>query len=207
MIDYILFFKSLIIGVTIAAPVGPVGILCIQRTLAYGKRTGFVSGLGAATADALYGLVAVMGLTIVSDFLLDHQFWIQLWGGVFLFLLGWKTFTSQSAPFKTGESSQTISSLKGFLSVFLLTLTNPMTILAFIAIFGVFRVTGSDGSILSALLVVVGVFCGSALWWGTVAMVGGWLSSRIESDSLTMINRAAGIIITIFSSYILIDLI
>ncbi|MGM0854900.1 MAG: LysE family translocator [Bacillota bacterium] len=206
MIDPILFLKSFIIGVTIAAPVGPVGILCIQRTLTYGRRTGFVSGLGAATADALYGLVAVMGLTIVSDFLLDHQFWIQLWGGVFLFLLGWKTFTSQTAPFKTGES-QTTYSLKGFLSVFLLTLTNPLTILAFIAIFGVFRVTGSDGSVVSALLVVWGVFCGSALWWGTVALVGGWLSSRIESDSLTMINRVAGIIITTFSSYILIDLI
>jgi threonine/homoserine/homoserine lactone efflux protein len=206
MIDTILFLKSLIIGVTIAAPVGPVGILCIQRTLTYGRRTGFVSGLGAATADALYGLVAVMGLTIVSDFLLDHQFWIQLWGGVFLFLLGWKTFTSQPAPFMNGESQAT-SSLKGFFSVFFLTLTNPMTVLAFIAIFGVFRVTGSDGSVVSALLVVLGVFCGSALWWGAVAFVGGWLSSRIESDSLTMINRVAGIIITIFSSYILIDLI
>ncbi|MHA7136908.1 LysE family translocator [Rossellomorea arthrocnemi] len=206
MIDTILFLKSLIIGVTIAAPVGPVGILCIQRTLTYGRRTGFVSGLGAATADALYGLVAVMGLTIVSDFLLDYQFWIQLWGGVFLFLLGWKTFTSQPATFKAGESQAT-SSLKGFFSVFLLTVTNPMTILAFIAIFGVFRVTGSDGSVVSALFVVLGVFCGSALWWGTVALVGGWLSSRIESDSLTMINRVAGIIITIFSSYILIDLI
>jgi threonine/homoserine/homoserine lactone efflux protein len=206
MSDSILFIKSIIIGVTIAAPVGPVGILCIQRTLTFGRRIGFVSGLGAATADALYGFVAVMGLTIVSDFLLDHQFWIQLWGGVFLFLLGWKTFTSQMAPFKTGES-QTTSSLKGFFSIFLLTLTNPMTILAFIAIFGVFRVTGSDGGVVSALLVVLGVFCGSALWWGTVAVVGGWLSSRIESDSLTMINRVAGIIITIFSSYILIDLI
>ncbi|WRP07721.1 LysE family transporter [Rossellomorea aquimaris] len=206
MIDTMLFLKSLIIGVTIAAPVGPVGILCIQRTLTYGRRTGFVSGLGAATADALYGLVAVMGLTIVSDFLLDHQFWIQLWGGVFLFLLGWKTFTAQPAPFMNGESQAT-SSLKGFFSVLFLTLTNPMTVLAFIAIFGVFRVTGSDGSVVSALLVVFGVFCGSALWWGAVALVGGWLSSRIESDSLTMINRVAGIIITIFSSYILIDLI
>jgi threonine/homoserine/homoserine lactone efflux protein len=206
MVDIILFLKSLIIGVTIAAPVGPVGILCIQRTLTYGGRTGFVSGLGAATADALYGLVAVMGLTIVSDFLLDYQFWIQLWGGVFLFLLGWKTFTSQPATFKTGKSQAT-SSLKGFFSVFLLTVTNPMTILAFIAIFGVFRVTGSDGGVVSALIVVLGVFGGSAFWWGTVAMVGGWLSSRIESDSLTMINRVAGIIITIFSSYILIDLI
>lgn len=206
MIDTTLLLKSLIIGVTIAAPVGPVGILCIQRTLAYGRRTGFVSGLGAATADALYGLIAVMGLTVVSDFLLSHQFWIQLWGGVFLFLLGFKTFTSQTATFKAGEP-QTTSSLKGFFSVFLLTLTNPMTIIAFIAIFGVFQVTGSDGGVVSALLVVLGVFCGSALWWGTVALVGGWLSSRIESDSLTMINRVAGIIITIFSSYILIDLI
>ncbi|QHE60653.1 LysE family transporter [Rossellomorea vietnamensis] len=91
----LLFIKSVMIGVAIAAPVGPVGILCIQRTLAYGRRTGFLSGLGAATADALYGLIAVMGFTVVSGFLMAHQFWIQVWGGVFLLLLGWKTFTSQ----------------------------------------------------------------------------------------------------------------
>lgn len=205
MIGFILFLKSLIIGVSIAAPVGPVGILCIQRTILYGRRTGFVSGLGAATADTLYGLISVMGLTIVSDFLLNHQFWIQLWGGVFLFLLGWRTFTSQPAKLKTGVSPIP-SSVKGFLSVFLLTLTNPMTMVAFIAIFGVFRVTGSGDGGVSAILVVLGVFCGSSLWWGVIAVIGGWLGNRIESDSLTMINRVAGIIIILFSSYFLIDL-
>jgi threonine/homoserine/homoserine lactone efflux protein len=205
MMDFILFIKSLLIGVTIAAPVGPVGILCIQRTLAYGRWTGFVSGLGAAAADALYGLVAVMGVSVVSVFLLDHQYWIQLWSGIFLFLLGWKTYTSKVETFMT-DQSKTTSSIKGFLSVFLVTLTNPMTIFAFIAIFGVFRVTASGDS-LSALLVVSGVFCGSALWWGLIAMVGGWLSSWMEPDSLRVINRVSGIIMTIFSAYFLIDLI
>ncbi|WP_082197467.1 LysE family translocator [Rossellomorea vietnamensis] len=137
----LLFIKSVMIGVAIAAPVGPVGIVCIQRTLAYGRRTGFLSGLGAATADALYGLIAVMGLTVVSGFLMAHQFWIQVWGGVFLLLLGWKTFTSKPPALSAGIPD-TPSSVKGFLSVFLLTLTNPLTILAFIAIFGVFRVGG-----------------------------------------------------------------
>ncbi len=164
-----------------------------------------MSGLGAAAADALYGLVAVMGVSVVSVFLLDHQYWIQLWSGIFLFLLGWKTYTSKVETFMT-DQSKTTSSLKGFLSVFLVTLTNPMTIFAFIAIFGVFRVTASGDS-LSALLVVSGVFCGSALWWGLIAMVGGWLSSWMEPDSLRVINRVSGIIMTIFSAYFLIDLI
>ncbi|CAN7502332.1 LysE family translocator [Rossellomorea sp. LjRoot5] len=201
----LLFLKSVIIGVAIAAPVGPVGILCIHRTLAYGRRTGFLSGLGAATADALYGLIAVMGLTVVSGFLMAHQFWIQVWGGVFLLLLGWKTFTSQPAALYAG-GLDTPSSVKGFLSVFLLTLTNPMTILAFIAIFGVFRVAGPE-DFLTSLTVVSGVFSGSALWWGILAFVGGWISSRLGPDSLKIINRAAGIVLTIFSVLFLIDLI
>ncbi|MGG4167648.1 LysE family transporter [Rossellomorea vietnamensis] len=201
----LLFFKSVIIGMAIAAPVGPVGFLCIQRTLAYGRRTGFISGLGAATADALYGLIAVMGLTVVSGFLMAHQFWIQVWGGVFLLLLGWKTFTSQPAEFTAGGSGKKPSPMNGFLSVFLLTLTNPMTILAFIAIFGVFRVGGPE-DFLTSLTVVSGVFSGSALWWGLLAFIGEWISSRIGPDSLKIINRAAGIVLTIFSALFLIDL-
>jgi threonine/homoserine/homoserine lactone efflux protein len=204
MTSVLLFLKSLMIGVAIAAPVGPIGILCIQRTLTYGKRIGFLSGLGAATADALFGLIAVMGLTMVSGFLLDHQFWIQLWGGVFLLLLGWKTFTSQPAVKLLGESDIN-SSVKGFVSVFLLTLTNPMTIFAFIAIFGVFRVAGSEDFV-TVLTVVSGVFTGSALWWWGLALISGWIGSRIGSVSLRMINRAAGIVLTIFSVLFLIDL-
>lgn len=200
----LLFIKSVMIGVAIAAPVGPVGIVCIQRTLAYGRRTGFLSGLGAATADALYGLIAVMGLTVVSGFLMAHQFWIQVWGGVFLLLLGWKTFTSKPPALSAGIPD-TPSSVKGFLSVFLLTLTNPLTILAFIAIFGVFRVGGPE-DFLTSLTVVSGVFSGSALWWGILAFVGGWISSRIGPDSLKLINRTAGIVLTIFSVLFLIDL-
>ncbi|OXS63732.1 threonine/homoserine/homoserine lactone efflux protein [Bacillus sp. V-88] len=200
----LLFIKSVMIGVAIAAPVGPVGIVCIQRTLAYGRRTGFLSGLGAATADALYGLIAVVGLTVVSGFLMAHQFLIQVWGGVFLLLLGWKTFTSQPPALSAGIPD-TPSSVKGFLSVFLLTLTNPLTILAFIAIFGVFRVGGPE-NFLTSLTVVSGVFSGSALWWGILAFVGGWISSRIGPDSLKLINRTAGIVLTIFSVLFLIDL-
>ncbi|MCR8849829.1 LysE family translocator [Rossellomorea sp. SC111] len=204
MTSVLLFFKSLMIGVAIAAPVGPIGILCIQRTLTYGKRIGFLSGLGAATADALFGLIAVMGLTMVSGFLLDHQFWIQLWGGVFLLLLGLKTFISQPAVMMLGEPG-TNSSVKGFVSVFLLTLTNPMTILAFIAIFGVFRVAGSEDFV-TVLTVVSGVFSGSALWWWGLALVAGWIGSRVGPASLKLINRAAGIVLTIFSVLFLIDL-
>src|SRR5438477_9482083 len=156
------FFKGLVLGFAIAAPVGPIGVLCIRRSLADGQAAGLATGLGAATADTLYGCVAAFGLTAVSDYLLKQRLWLGLIGGLFLCYLGVRTFLT-----KTSESPAVAnrSGLAGaYFSTFLLTVTNPMTILSFVAVFaGLGLATSSN--YLSAALLVAGVFVGSGLWW------------------------------------------
>lgn len=132
-VDLAFLIKGVIIGFSIAAPVGPIGVLCIRRTLAEGRLSGFLSGLGAATADATYGIIAGFGLTSIANFLIGQQLWLRLIGGLFLCYLGIKTF-------KTTTLDETISSKKqgllgNYFSAFLLTITNPMTIISFAAVF------------------------------------------------------------------------
>src|SRR5919201_2008869 len=161
--DFGFFLKGLVLGFSIAAPVGPIGVLCIRRSLAEGRVVGLVSGVGAATADALYGAVAAFGLTFVSALLVSQEFWLRVMGGAFLCYLGVKTFlTPPSAqPASTGGTG-----LAGaYTSTLFLTLTNPTTILSFAAIFAGLGVASSGGGYPSAGLLVLGVFAGSALWW------------------------------------------
>jgi len=127
------FFKGLIIGFSIAAPVGPIGMLCIRRTLVYGRLSGLVSGLGAATADAVYGSIAAFGLAFVATFLVNQQGWLHLVGGLFLCYLGIKAFLAKPATATTTPES--ISLASDYASTFFLTLTNPLTILSFAAVF------------------------------------------------------------------------
>ena len=131
--DVSLFVRGLVIGFSIAAPVGPIGVLCIRRTLAEGQLYGLVSGLGAATADALYGCVAGFGLTFISAFLIGHKLWLSLIGGLFLLYLGIKTLLSK--PAEDAAKAEGKGLFRAYASTFLLTVTNPMTILSFAAIF------------------------------------------------------------------------
>src|SRR5512139_2494096 len=127
--DIIFFIKGIIIGFVIAAPLGPIGILCARQTLTHGRRAGFLSGMGASTADVLYGFIAAFGLTFISDFLLSYQFWLRFAGGVILCFIGVKTFRER--PDMQGfvllaEKEKRHAGM--YTSTFLLTLTNPMTI-------------------------------------------------------------------------------
>ncbi|PGL71554.1 LysE family transporter [Bacillus sp. AFS055030] len=190
------YFKGLLIGLSIAAPVGPIGVLCIRRTLAYGRMVGLVSGLGAATADGIYGLIAGFGLTVITNFLIGQHFWIQLIGGFFLCYLGVKTLISKASF--TQSDTQKKNMFNAFLSVLFLTLTNPMTILSFIAIFAGLGISSSGSNIVSSVILVLGVFCGSSLWWVILSTGVGLFRTRINNRSLTVINRLSGIIILIF---------
>jgi len=131
--DFGSLLRGIIIRFSIAAPVGPIGVLCIRRTLAEGRVYGLISGLGAATADAIYGCVAGFGLTFISSFLISQQIWLRLIGGGFLCLLGIRIFLSE--PAKQAASTKGNGFLSAYASTFLLTATNPMTILSFAAIF------------------------------------------------------------------------
>ena len=182
--------RGVLIGFSIAAPVGPIGVLCIRRTLADGRGMGLATGLGAATADACYGAIAGFSITALSGLLLDHRRIIRLVGGLFLCYLGLKTFLTGPAARAAKVTGRT--ALRAYLSAVALTLTNPATILSFVAIFAGLGVgTGRDGSG-AATLLVVGVFVGSALWWvllsGSVFMLGTQLGPR----HLRWVNRLSG---------------
>src|SRR5512143_860107 len=129
------YLRGLIIGFSIAAPVGPIGVLCIRRTLSDGRLYGFVSGLGAATADACYGTIAALGLTIVSTFLVEQANWLRLLGGLYLCYLGLKTFRSRPADRAVEATTREHGLLGAYASTLFLTLTNPLTILSFLAVF------------------------------------------------------------------------
>jgi len=226
----ILLFKGLLIGVSIAAPVGPIGVLCIRRTLARGRASGFFSGLGAATADACYGSVAAFGLTFVSDLLVGQQFWFGLIGGIFLCYLGIKTLIDKPASIRGREKDDPIrltrsdeiggngeiatptlnyqeskkvgdprGLLSDYFSTFVLTLTNPMTILSFAAIFAGLGIASSGGDSTNALSLVLGVFLGSASWWLVLSSVANALRARfLNPTGLRWVNWISGAVITGF---------
>ena len=185
--------KGLLIGLSIAAPVGPIGVLCIQRTLDRGRIHGFVTGLGAATADGFYGFIAGFGLTIISGFLVAQQHWIRLIGGIFLLYLGLRTLLSRpaakAAPIK--ESNL----LSAYASTVFLTLTNPATILSFAAVFAGIGLGAAARDYLSAAVLVCGVFLGSALWWFILSGGVNLFRKKFNTQGLRWANRISGLII------------
>jgi len=177
--ENVYFFKGIILGFSIAAPVGPIGVLCIRRTLSNGLLTGFLSGLGTATADAIYGCIAAFGLTVVSTFLINSQFYLHLIGGLFLLYLGYKTF--QSVPAEIAAKANGNGLLTSYTSAFFLTLTNPMTIMSF-----------------ASALLVLGVFIGSMFWWLLLSGTVNLLRKRFDKKRLHWVNQISGVVITVF---------
>jgi threonine/homoserine/homoserine lactone efflux protein len=190
--------KGLAIGLSIAAPVGPIGVLCIRRSLAEGRRVGFVTGLGAATADAAYGCIAAFGLTAVSGALVGARVWLGLLGGLFLCFLGIRTF--RSAPAARGAQTQGRGLLAAYLSTFFLTFTNPMTVLSFVAVFAGLGLVASPNYFAASVL-VGGVFAGSALWWLLLSSGVSLLQSRLGAGWMQAVNRVSGCIIFAFGIY------
>jgi threonine/homoserine/homoserine lactone efflux protein len=191
--DITYFYKGLIIGISIAAPVGPIGILCINRTLSSGRMVGLLSGLGAATADALYGSIAAFGLTFISAFLVQQQIWFRLVGGAFLCILGLRTMLSKTNSISIQASSG--SMLNAYGSTFFLTLTNPITILAFTAIFSGIGLVSLGSSYSSAGITVLGVFLGSACWWFILSSLTNLFRDRLNLFALIWVNRLSGLVI------------
>jgi len=187
------------LGFAIAAPVGPIGLLCIQRTLNNGRATGLVSGLGAATADAIYGAIAAFGLSLITAFLVQQQFWLGLAGGLFLCYLGVRTFTA--APAATAAAIESRGLFSAYSSTLFLTLTNPMTILSFVAIFAGAGLAASSGDSVAALLLVAGVFAGSAGWWLLLSGGVSLLRNAVTAQALRWINWLAGGVIVAFGVF------
>ena len=198
--DLTIFLKGILIGFAMAVPIGPIGIMCIRKTLTEGRLRGLIIGLGAATADLFYGCVAAFGLTIISDTLNSHRFWIRIIGGALLFFLGIKTFLAQPKDPKIKISGS--GRLRSFFTVVVLTLTNPLTIFAFIAVFAAFGL-GDGLSFISAVVLVAGVFIGSCLWFFLLTSGTILFRKKLDLVGLKWVNKIAGILI-IISGFIVI---
>ena len=197
-----MLLKGAIIGFSIAAPVGAIGVLVIRRTLTEGRAAGLISGLGAATADAIYGSIAGFGLTFIANLLVEQSFWIRLIGGCFLLYIGVKTFVTRPAALLL-EQTEINPGRKGLLgayvSVFFLTLTNPLTIITYMSVLAGLGIGGTDSNYILAMTLVLGVFLGSGLWWailsGGISLLRRWF---LQQAVLRWVNRVSGLIIACF---------
>jgi threonine/homoserine/homoserine lactone efflux protein len=198
--------RGLLIGLAIAAPVGPIGTLCIRRTLSDGRAVGLATGLGAATADGMYGAVAGFGLTLISALLLGQQLWLRLIGGLFLCYLGARTLVTP--PARDAAQVATRRGLAGaYLSTVALTIANPTTIFSFLAIFAGLGVAGAARGVSPATVaLVLGVLLGSALWWLILTTMVSLLRARLGPTALRWINRLAGAILLAFGVAALVSL-
>jgi threonine/homoserine/homoserine lactone efflux protein len=201
----ILFIKGIIAGLSMAIPVGPIGILCIRRTLLEGRLSGFVSALGLATADVVFGCIAGFGITFVSDFIIEQQIWIRLFGGLFLCFLGLRISSTKYVECEIPSRGKGL--LGAFTSMFLLTMTYPMTILIFLGIFAGLRIENAKGNFLSIIALILGVFIGSILWWFILNMVIGSLRKKINTQGWQWVNKVSGTLVTGFGLVVLLSLI
>jgi threonine/homoserine/homoserine lactone efflux protein len=186
--------KGLIIGILIAAPLGPVGLLCVRRTLTHGRLSGQLSGLGAATAHSFYGLLAGLGIAGVSSFLLKSQAVLGIVGGLFLCYLGIKTFRTRPADHSV--STHGVKRIQNYASTLALAVTNPLTIMSFVSIFVGFGVKAEH--YFDPLLLMVGIFLGSMVWWLSLTFVVSLFRHRMNARSLLLINKASGLFIFAF---------
>jgi threonine/homoserine/homoserine lactone efflux protein len=198
-----LFPRGLIIGFAIAAPVGPIGVLVIRRTLANGRLTGLVSGAGAATADAFYGVIAAFGLTAISGMLVQHSVWIRCIGGVIVCVLGLKSFRIEPTRHSSGPDTRGLG--EAYLSTTALTLSNPTTIVSFSAVFAGLGLGSTQPGHVSAALLVLGVFFGSLLWWIALSGAISLFRRRFSPAGLLWVNRVSGVVLVAFGLAILLS--
>ncbi len=192
-----MLLKGLIAGFVAAVPIGPVGTLCIKRSLTHGRLSGLCTGLGVATADTVYGSIAAFGLATISDFLIGHKVWMQAAGAVFLLYIGIKIFFERPEANPSGNSDGTTLA-KDYLSALVITLTNPVTILLLAVIFAGLGLGGAM-DYWAASLLVLGVFWGSVIWWVILSNFAAAFKRTFTENRLVWVNRVTGIIIVLFA--------
>ena len=187
-----LLLKGMLAGFAISAPVGPVNVLCFSRTLSKGRMAGLISGLGAATADTIYGGIAGFSISFIIIFLLHEEFWIRLFGGMLLITIGIRYYFKKPQLLEDEKRKQATHS--DFVSALLLNLTNPTTVLSFLAVLAALGM-GQHRSWWLKLLLVVGIFCGAMLWWIAVVLAGSHFRGRFNDRAMLWMNRIAGLAI------------
>jgi len=191
-----LAIRGLVVGFTIAAAVGPISLLTIRRTLAHGRLYGLVSGLGVATADASYAGIAAFGLTAVSGLLISGRVALGLVGGLIIVAIGIRTIRSRPGEAATTAERPGLAAAYG--SIYALTMTNPMTILSFAAVFAGLGFAAGATNLLDAAALTLGIWLGSSLWWVVLTTVVGWLRGRVSTKGLVWVNRISGSALVVF---------
>jgi len=195
-VDTSVFIQGMIIGLTLAVPVGPIALLCIQRAIADGRLHGIISGIGVATADSFYAGVTFFGLTAISGLFIAYQFSLRLAAGLVLILVGIRIFLTIPAPLSVKTEHETY--FKDYLSMVAIAIANPLTLIFFVAILPGFGVVFHENSVFSASEFVGGVFFGSTLWWIVLCGSIGSVRSHISAEHLRLINRISGLLIICF---------
>lgn len=190
--EFFFLLKGLIIGFAMSVPIGPIGVMCLRKTLAEGNSRGLIIGLGSATADSLYAGIAAFGITHISDLIASQHFWMGLVGGGLLLFLGIRMLRAKRkdpiAPFPAKGMPGS------YISAFLIAVTNPVTVFAFIAVFAVFRL-GHELTTISAGILVLGVFTGSCIWFLTLSYVATHFRTKLNSSGLRWVNRISGVFV------------
>jgi putative LysE/RhtB family amino acid efflux pump len=200
-IDADFLMKGLILGVSIAAPVGPIGILCIRRTLSHGMAAGIAGGLGTALADGLYAALAAFGFaTLLGDLLADNP-WFRLGGAAFLLWLGWKGWHAEPAARAAAIDARTLAGT--FAATFLLTVANPATIVTFVGLFLALGLADAGDSRIAGMSLVAGVVLGSFAWWIVLSGIVASLRDRIGPSAFRAVNRAASLLLVGFALWML----
>jgi len=204
-LDYLLLLKGIIVGISTSAPLGPLGILCIQRTINKGVLSGLVSGLGAAVADIIYAAIAGFGISIIADFLKEYQMLIRILGGIVLLIVGIMIFRSNPIKQIRQQKAQKRNYVSDFISSFVITFTNPITIVVFGAVFaslGLDQVTNLNPIVLTLL----GIFAGALLWWLALTIFINIFRNKIRLRNLWWINKITGIVVSVFGLAIFVSL-
>ena len=210
MYALVLVASGIIIGLVVAAPIGPVNLICIRRTLAYGPVNGFFSGLGAALGDGVFAIVTGFGLTAISQLIEGYSTPLRLIGGLMLLGFGIHIFNSDVSALgdtAQGRDDGSASLVRTIASTFALTITNPATLFGFAALFtGLGSLAGGEATFLDATLTVTGVIAGSTLWWFTVTTIVGIFHRHIDAGVMRNINHVFGFAVTGFGVVVLADL-
>lgn len=196
-----LFFKGMLLGFLASAPLGPIGVLCVQRTVNKGRLSGFVSGMGAAFADTLYATIAGFGLTIIISFIEERQLYFEITGIALLFFLGFKIFYANPVKQFRSQKRGKNNLFEDFISVALITLSNPLALFYFLALFAGFGIVNQQASFFNTLILTLGVLSGASSWWFILSTIVGIFRDRFRLRSIWWINKIAGAIIVLFGLF------
>jgi len=203
--DFLLFLKGIFIGLSASIPLGPVGLICIQKTLNSRRSNGIASGIGAALADTFFAVVAAFGISAVHNFIETQQLYLRLAGGLILLLLGLKFFLTNPAIQIRKQRNKNNNLWADFVSVFLLTLSNPLTVFVFGAVFAGFGIILKENTWYNIIMLISGVFCGAVLWWITLVNIINIFRNKFRLRRLWWMNKIMGVIIITFGVFALIS--